>query len=243
MKVFSKNIFGQYLLIKKLVIIIIGFISYHRFNKLKIKGSDNIRSLPDNNVLFVSNHQTYFADAAAMLHVFNSAINGGINTIQDVRYLFKLKLNIYFIAAKETMESGILTRILSYAGSISIQRTWRLEGKSINRKINKDDVGNVAKALKDGWVITFPQGTTTPFSPVRKGTAHIIKNNQPVVVPVVIDGFREAFDKKGLFVRNKNTRKTLIIKKPLNIDYHNESINDIVGKISCAIEQNRDEKY
>ncbi len=240
MSVLSKNIFGHFLIIKKLVILIIGIISHNRFKDLEIKGTQNIRSLPDNNVLFISNHQTYFADAAAMLHVFNSAINGGVDTIKDIRYLLRLKLNIYFIAAKETMEAGLLTRILSYAGSISVQRTWREEGKSINRAINSDDIGNVSKALIDGWVITFPQGTTTKWSPVRKGTAHIIKNNKPIVVPVVIEGFRESFDKKGLVVKNKNIRKTMHIKEPLNIDYNKESINDIVEKISCSIEQNRD---
>ena len=45
-------------------------------------------------------------------------------------------------------------------------------------------------------VITFPQGTTTPFKPIRRGTAHIIKTYKPIVVPIVIDGFRRSFDKR-----------------------------------------------
>ncbi|MCB0473201.1 MAG: 1-acyl-sn-glycerol-3-phosphate acyltransferase, partial [Flavobacteriaceae bacterium] len=60
---------------------------------------------------------------------------------------------------------------------------------------------NIGKALDDGWVITFPQGTTTPFKPIRRGTAFIIKEYQPIVIPVVIDGFRRSFDKKGLQVK------------------------------------------
>jgi hypothetical protein len=36
--------------------------------------------------------------------------------------------------------------------------------------------------------ITF-QGTTKSFKPVRKGTAHIIKEHRPIVVPIIIDGF------------------------------------------------------
>jgi hypothetical protein len=28
---------------------------------------------------------------------------------------------------------------------------------------------NIKIALNDGWVITFPQGTTKSFKPVRKG--------------------------------------------------------------------------
>ena len=61
-------------------------------------------------------------------------------------------------------------------------------------------------------VITFPQGTTTPFKPIRKGTAHIIKRYKPIVVPIVIDGFRRSFDKKGLRVKKKNVYQSFEIK-------------------------------
>ena len=89
-------------------------------------------------------------------------------------YLWNPKLNIYYVAAKETMKAGLLPRILAYAGSVSIERTWRQAGKSINRQVKMSDISNIGLALKDGWVITFPQGTTKPFRPVRKGTAHLI---------------------------------------------------------------------
>ena len=147
-------------------------------------------------MLFVSNHQTYFADVIAMLHVFNASLSGRVNSIKNVGYLWRPKLNIYYVAARETMKSGLLARILSYAGSISIDRTWRESGKSINRKVKMKDVTNIGKALNDGWVITFPQGTTKSFKPVRRGTAHIIKKYKPIVVPIVIDGFRRSFDKR-----------------------------------------------
>ena len=64
------------------------------------------------------------------------------------------------------------------------------------REVNPNDTENIKIALKDGWVITFPQGTTKSFKPVRKGTAHIIKQHRPIVVPIVIDGFRRSFEKK-----------------------------------------------
>ena len=91
--------------------------------------------------------------------------------------------------------------------------------------------------LEDGWVITFPQGTTKSFKPVRKGTAHIIKQYKPIVVPIVIDGFRRSFDKKGLRLKKKNILQSFIIKEPLVIDYENETIEQIVEKIEYAIEQ------
>ncbi|MBT8272132.1 MAG: 1-acyl-sn-glycerol-3-phosphate acyltransferase, partial [Bacteroidia bacterium] len=80
-------------------------------------------------------------------------------------------------------------------------------------------------------------GTTTPFKPIRKGTAHIIKQYKPIVIPIVIDGFRRSFDKKGLRIKKKNILQTLEVKPALDIDYEHESIDSIVEKIEYAIEQ------
>ena len=141
------------------------------------------------------------------------------------------------MAAGETMKSGLLPKLFAYAGSVSIDRTWRSGGENVNRQVKNSDISNITKAIKDGWVITFPQGTTTPFKPIRRGTAHIIKTCKPIVVPIVIDGFRRSFDKKGLQIKKRNVLQSMVIKKPLEIDYENESIADIVTKIEFAIEQ------
>jgi len=237
---FKKNSFGHYLILKKWLIRYLGIITHRRyrgFNSLKIEGSDIIKNLPDNNVLFVSNHQTYFADVVAMFHVFNACLTGRTDSIKNVGYIWHPKLNIYYVAAKETMKSSLLSRILAYAGSVSIERTWREKGKEINRKVKFSDISNIGKALDDGWVVTFPQGTTKPFKPIRKGTAHIIKTYKPIVVPVVIDGFRRSFDKKGIMIKKRDILQSMHIKKPLIIDYDNESVEDIVEKIEYAIEQ------
>jgi hypothetical protein len=240
MELFKRNPFGHYLFIKKWVIRIIGSLSHRRFrgfNELQIEGSEIIKNLPETNVLFISNHQTYFADVVAMFHVFNASLSNRDDNIKNIGYLWNPKLNLYYVAAKETMKSGLLPKILAYAGSISIERTWRAKGEDVNRQVKMSDISNIKKALDDGWVITFPQGTTTPFKPIRKGTAHIIKHYKPVVVPIVIDGFRRSFDKKGLRVKKKNILQTFEIKEPLEIDYENETIAQIVEKIEYAIEQ------
>ena len=210
---------------------------YRGFNELNIEGSEHIKNLPDTNVLFVSNHQTYFADVVAMFHVFNASLHGRIDSIKNVGYLWQPKLNIYFIAAKETMKAGLLPRILAYAGSVSIERTWREAGKDVQRQVKMSDISNIGTALDDGWVVTFPQGTTTPFKPLRKGTAHIIKKYKPVVVPIVIDGFRRSFDKKGLLIKKKGILQSMVIKAPLEIDYENDSMEDIIEQLEYAIEQ------
>ena len=240
MSFLKRNPFGHVLFVKKWLIRILGVLThqrFNRFNKLKIEGSDVIKSLPENNVLFVSNHQTYFADVAAMIHVFNASLSGRVDSIKNVTYLWEPKLNIYYVAAKETMKSGLLPRILAYVGSVSIERTWRSKGEDVNRQVKMSDIGNIGKALDDGWVITFPQGTTTPFKPIRKGTAHIIKKYNPIVIPIVIDGFRRSFDKKGIRIKKRNILQSMEIKKPLDIDYKNDSIENIVEKIEYAIEQ------
>ena len=240
MNIFKRNPFGHNLFIKKWLIRILGFLShtrFNRFNKLKIEGSDVLRSLPQNNVLFVSNHQTYFADVVAMFHVFNASLSGRDDSIKNVTYLWQPKLNIYYIAAKETMKDGLFPRILAYVGSVSIDRTWRSKGEDVNRQVKMSDVSKIGIALNDGWLITFPQGTTTPFKPIRKGTAHIIKKYKPTVVPIVIDGFRRSFDKKGIRIKKRNILQSMEIKQPLEIDYENESIDSIVEKLEYAIEQ------
>ena len=236
----KKNPFGHYLILKKWLIRYLGFMTHRRyrgFNQLKIEGSEIIKELPEKNVLFISNHQTYFADVVAMFHVFNASLSGRIDSIKNVGYLWNPKLNIYYVAAKETMSSGLLPRILAYAGSVSIERTWRENGQEIQRQVKMSDISNIGKALDDGWVITFPQGTTKPFKPVRKGTAHIIKHYKPVVIPIVIDGFRRSFDKKGLMIKKRGILQSMIIKEPLEIDYEKESIDSIMEKIEYAIEQ------
>jgi len=238
--ILKRNPFGHNLLIKKWLIRILGVLThqrFNRFNKLKIEGSDVLKSLPETNVLFVSNHQTYFADVAAMFHVFNASLSGRVDSIKNMTYLWQPKLNLYYVAAKETMKAGLLPRILAYVGSVSIERTWRSKGQDVQRQVKMSDISNIGVALNDGWVITFPQGTTTPFKPIRKGTAHIIKKYKPIVIPIVIDGFRRSFDKKGIRIKKRDILQSMEIKKPLDIDYETESVESIVEKIEYAIEQ------
>jgi len=53
----------------------------------------------------------------------------------------------------------------------------------------------------------------------------------------VIDGFRRSFDKKGFRMKKKGILQTFTIKEPLDIDYENDTIEEIVEKVEYAIEQ------
>lgn len=240
---FKRDTFGQLIFLRKFVIRIFGFITYFRFNRKnipKINGAELIQDLQPENVLFISNHQTYYADVAFMFHVIHSSLDGYPNKIKLKSILKCMKTNFFFVAAEETMQAGLLPKILGLAGAISIKRTWREAGQEIKRKVDVKDTDNIEKALNSGWVVTFPQGTTRAFAEGRKGTAHIIKNYKPVVVPIVIDGFRRAFDKKGLFLKKKNTELRATIKEPLTINYE-DNIENILNSVMDCIEQS--EKY
>ncbi len=233
----NKNIFGQYLIIKKAIIRTIGVLTHKTFNnkRFNIQGTTILNEIPKHNVLFISNHQTYFYDVIAMLHVFNASVNGRRNSLKNILYLLKPKSNIYFIAALETMKASVISKILSYAGSILIKRTWREAGKEITRNIRSEDFDNIIKALNDGWVITFPRGTTDNSKPVRSGTAYIIKQTNPIVIPVKIDGFVDVFERNSLKIKNKT--KTFSIKFGNALKFHdNESIESITNQIEKIID-------
>lgn len=239
----NTDIFGNFLFIKRIIIFILGFFTYNRyngFNELKITGTEHLVDLPDTHVLIVSNHQTYFADVFAMYHVFCSVKNGFINSIQNPVYLLNPKLNLYYVAARETMNKGLLPKLFKYTGAVTVKRSWRNAGQAVQRTIDRKDPENIEKALRDGWVITFPQGTTKAFTPGRKGTANIIKRNRPIVVPVVIDGFRRAYGKKGIVLKKRGVVQTMRFKPPLEVDYERESVREILSKVMDAIEQSSD---
>ena len=69
----------------------------------------------------------------------------------------------------ETMKKSIITKLLTYAGAVLVQRSWRDSGESVSRDIRSEDPDKIKLALKDGWVITFPRGTTDNSKPIRKG--------------------------------------------------------------------------
>ncbi len=237
---FFKNI-GDLSFIRGLVHATVGFASYPGLtmvNKLEIEGMEHLKDLPKNNVLFVSNHQTYFADVIAFVHIFGANRFGFTKKLKNPFYLLWPFTRVKFVAAEETMKSNFLSRIFALAGAITVKRTWRAEGQNVQRNRDEHDTQKIDEALQKNWVITFPQGTTKPFAPGRKGTAHIIKNNQPIVVPVVINGFWRAFDKKGLKFKKKGSTLSVTIKAPLQIDY-TQPADGILEQVMDAIEQSK----
>lgn len=228
-------------ILRKFIYFIVGVFTFHRLaliNKLKISGTEHIENLPKKNVLFVSNHQTYFADVITFLHIFSAVKWGKKNRLGVPYYLLNSFTNVYYVAAEETMKGSWISRFFTLAGALTVKRTWKHEGKQKQRGLNPSDTRKIERALKDSWVITFPQGTTKPFAPGRKGTALIIKHLQPVVIPVVIQGFWRAFDKKGLKLKKRGVPLSVQFKEPLQIDY-DAPAEEVLLQVMDAIEQSK----
>jgi 1-acyl-sn-glycerol-3-phosphate acyltransferase len=228
-------------LIKGPVYTLVGFATWpglNLVNKTQISGMENLEGLPRQNVLFVSNHQTYFADVITFIHIFCAKQWRKKNRLGLPYYLLWPFTHIKFVAAEETMKSNLLSRIFTLAGAVTVKRTWRAKGQVVQRERDENDTGKIDAALRKNWLITFPQGTTKPFAPGRKGTAHIIKNNRPVVVPVVINGFWRAFSKTGLAFKKKGSTLSVHIKPPMEIDY-DAPADTILAQVMDAIEQSK----
>ncbi len=226
---------------KSMVYFIIGVFSYPGvaiINKLKISVTENIKNLPKKNVLFVSNHQTYFADVITLIHIFCAVKCRRKNKLGIPFYLLNPFTRVYFVAASETMKSTWVSRFFRWGGAITVKRTWKKDGNEVRRGLDPGDTRKISNALENNWVITFPQGTTKPFAPGRKGTAFIIKHHKPIVVPVVINGFWRAFNKRGLKFKKKGTLLSVRFKEPLQLTYE-ESVEEIFEKVMDSIEQSR----
>jgi 1-acyl-sn-glycerol-3-phosphate acyltransferase len=227
--------------IRKIIYALVGVFSYPGLmfvNKLQIKGTEHLEKLPKRNVLFVSNHQTYFADVITFLHIFCAVKWGKRNRLGVPYYLLNPFTNVYFVAAEETMKDNWLTKLFAMAGALTVKRTWNKNAGEVRRGLDPSDTRKIERALHSSWVITFPQGTTKPFAPGRKGTSFLIKQNKPVVIPVVIQGFWRAFNKKGLKFKKKGTLLSVTFKEPLDIDYDAPS-EKILEQVMDAIEQSK----
>lgn len=236
----ERDPFGNSMLLKRIIMFTLGWITYGRlrvYNKTKISGTEHLENLPQTGVLFLSNHQTYFMDVICLYHVFFSIKWGFKNSINFPIYLLAPRSRLFYVAASETMkEGGLLPKIFSQAGAILVNRSWRAKGYDVKRELDTAANDKVGLGLKYGWVVSFPQGTTTPYAPLRKGTAHLIKAHNPIVVPVVINGFRRAFDKKGLLFKKRNTTLSVTFKEPIQFD-PDISVDDMMDILREQIEQ------
>jgi 1-acyl-sn-glycerol-3-phosphate acyltransferase len=231
------------MLVRKLVYAIVGLLSYPGLaiiNRLKISGTEHLKDLPKENVLFVSNHQTYFADVITFLHIFCAVKWGKMNRLGVPYYLLNPFTRVNYVAAEATMNGSWISKLFTLAGALTVKRVWNAEANETRKGLDPSDTRKITRALEKNWVITFPQGTTKAFAPGRKGTVLVMRQTKPVVVPVVIGGFSRAFNKTGLRLRKKGTQLTVRFKPPLQINYDHSS-DELLTQIMEAIEQSKND--
>jgi len=224
---------------KKILYAFIGIFTYpgiNLFNRLEIEGLEKLHSLPKKNVLFVSNHQTYFADVITFIHIFCAANWGRKKSLGFPVYLLRPFTSIKYVAAATTMNSSFISKVFTLAGAITVKRAWNQQTGEKIVGLETGETRTIGNALQNNWVITFPQGTTTAYAPGRKGTAFIISHYQPIVVPIVIDGFSDAFSKSGLKMKKWGGKLKVRFKDPMQIDY-SQSTEIILQQVMQSIEQ------
>ena len=224
---------------KRLVHLTIGLLSFPGlvwFNRMQIRGMDILAKLPKKRVLFVSNHQTYFSEVITFLHIFSAVKWRYRKRLGLPLYLLAPFLRVNYVAAAETMRKNFLSRLFLLAGGITVKRAWKAEGAEKIHGLDASDSRKIHRALENNWIINFPQGTTSPFAPGRKGTARIMQQMQPIVIPVVIEGFSRAFNKTGLKMRRWGTPLKVTFKEPLVYD-PTASQDDLMKLVMDAIEQ------
>jgi len=152
---------------------------FRLLNQVRVQGDALLDTLPRRNVVFLSNHQTYFLEAIAFF---------------DLVYLrHELPIDdpvLRFSAAEETMRLNPLTWLMKAAGGVTLRRRYRDAGREVNRPVDLEGVQRIVQAMRDGWLLHFPTGTTKRGAPVRSGVPRLLHDARPIVVPVRVAGFR-----------------------------------------------------
>lgn len=149
-------------------------------NQVRVKGDAQLERLPRRNVVFLANHQSYFLEAVAFFDLVY------------VRHQFDLEDPVLrFSAAEETMQKNVLTQLLGRAGSVTLKRSFRDAGGDTSRPVDTRGAARIEKAIRTGWLLHFPAGTTRQGAPFRAGVARLLHNTKATAVPVRVDGFRD----------------------------------------------------
>jgi len=175
-------------------------------NDVHVEGDEVIPRLPRRNVVFLANHQTYFMEAIAFFDLVY------------VRHQMPLEDPVLrFSAAEETMKKNLFTALMTLAGGVTFRRSFREGGADIQRPVDLEGVVRVKEAIRDGWLLHFPAGTTTKGAPLRSGVARLLHEARAVAVPVHVDGFRSLLLHKQL-PGKLFKRCSIRIHPPLELD-------------------------
>ena len=209
----------------------LGFtVPYFRLlNRVKVTGDSIIDKLPRKNVVFLSNHQTYFMEAMAIFDI-----------VYVKHHLPLENPFMRFSAATETMKQNPLTQLFTKAGGVTFRRSFREGGKEVKRTVDFEGVAKVEEAITNGWLLHFPAGTTQKGAPLRPGVAQLLHRTKAVAVPVRVDGFRKLLLHKQLPGKILKTCR-VAMHHPLDLakfyaaPYDKEAGHEVVARLSAIL--------
>ena len=179
---------------------------FRLLNRVQVEGDGLLARLPRKGVVFLSNHQTYFTEAIAFFDLVY------------VRHQLPLEDPVLrFSAAEETMKKNLLTTVLTKAGGVTFRRSFREGGVEVKRPVDLDGVARVEEAIRTGWLLHFPAGTTKKGAPLRPGVAQLLHRTRAVAVPVRVDGFPDLLLHKQ-FPGKVFRRCSIRLMEPLDLD-------------------------
>jgi len=176
-------------------------------NRVDVVGRERLNVLPRRGVVFLSNHQTYYTEAIA----FFDAVYRRRGIRWEDPYL-------RFSAAEETMRKNLATSLLTTAGAVTFQRSHRHGGVDLRRSVDLEGIGRIEQAIRSGWLLHFPTGTTQEGAPVRPGVSRLLHSTQAVAVPVRVEGFREMLLHKQIPGRIRR-RASIRIDEPMDLEH------------------------
>jgi 1-acyl-sn-glycerol-3-phosphate acyltransferase len=204
----------------------VGFtLPYFRLlNEVRVEGDETLGRLPRRNVIFLSNHQTYFLEAIAFFDLVY------------VRHQMPFERPLLrFSAAEETMRKNLLTLVMRLAGGVTFRRSFREGGEEVSRPVDLDGVARVREAIEQGWLLHFPAGTTKPGAPLRAGVARILHSTRAIAVPVRVDGFRRLL-LRGQLPGKLLKECSMRIHPPLDLsDFYGETYSKAGGERVLAM--------
>jgi 1-acyl-sn-glycerol-3-phosphate acyltransferase len=197
-------------LVRRGMILAIGNLAtpvYFRWlNSVKAEGDEVLETLPRKNVIFLSNHQTYFTEAIAFYDL--------LYIVHGMPYE---NPHLRFSAASETMKKNLITNVLTYAGGVTFRRSFREAGKEVNRPVDLEGIGKIEEAIATGWLLHFPTGTTQKHAPIRPGMAQLLHRTKPIAVPMRVDGFQSLLLHKQ-FPGRTGKNATIRFFPPMDLD-------------------------
>lgn len=175
-------------------------------NRVDVIGRERLNTLPKRGVVFLSNHQTYFTEAIA----FFDAVYRRRGISWEDPFL-------RFSAAEETMGKNLATSVLTTGGAVTFRRSHRHGGVDLQRSVDLEGIARIEQAIRSGWLLHFPTGTTRDGAPIRPGVSRLLHSTQAVAVPMRVDGFREMLLHKQIPGRIRR-RASIRIEEPLDLD-------------------------